>query len=98
MLTKLKSAVLTKSSPVSECPQKKKKATSLSSIAIVELYPSLHIGIQPIIVSVCMSQLLQGDPSWSCRAASKFGGSEVAQRAALGGRAMRSEVVMSVYR
>ena len=63
MLTKLKSAVLTKSSPVSECPQKKKKATSLSSIAIVELYPSLCSRIQPIILSVYISQLLQGDLS-----------------------------------
>ena len=46
-------------------------------------------------MSVCMSQLLQGDPSWSRRAVSKFGGSEVAQRAALGGRVIRSEVVMT---
>ena len=61
MLTKLKSALLTKSSPVLECPQKKKKATSPSSIAIVELYPSLCPRIQPITVSVCMSQLLQVD-------------------------------------
>ena len=45
MLTKLKSAVLTKSSPILEYLQKKKKAISLSSIAIIELYPSLYLYI-----------------------------------------------------